>query len=101
MACLRGRWQFGRLVALLGLIAIAIVVIVDVPAGVDQGEQAIAYAGVEAQLVEGFYAQLASAAVIVAGGLLVAHYARLESGRSPRTRRKRSRAVAAPRARAA
>jgi hypothetical protein len=99
-ACLRGRWQYGRLIALLGALAIVVTLIVDVPAGLDEGAQAVAYAGVEAQLIEGFYVQLVSAAILVVGGLMVAHYARGDGRRSGRSRR-RSGAVPAPRARAA
>ncbi|MBA3539139.1 MAG: serine/threonine protein kinase, partial [Deltaproteobacteria bacterium] len=53
----RGRWQLGRVVSLLGLLAIAVSLLVDMPTGLDEGKQAIAYAGVEAKLIEGFYAQ--------------------------------------------
>ena len=88
VACLRGRWQLGRVVSLLGLLAIAVSLIVDVPAGLDEGAQAVAYAGVEAQLLEGFYAQLVSAAVLVVGGLLVSHYARRSGSRSSRPKRR-------------
>jgi hypothetical protein len=76
VACVRGRWQLGRVISLLGLAVIAVSVIIDAPAGLDEGSQALAYASVEAQLVEGFYVQLVCGAVLVAGGLLVTHYAR-------------------------
>jgi len=88
----RGRWQLGRVVSLLGLGALAVAILVDVPAGLDESEQAIAYASVEAQLLEGFYVEVVSAAVLVVGGLLVAHYARparrrARTGRRPAVRR--------------
>ena len=85
VASVRGRWQLGRVVSLLGLAALAVALLVDVPAGLDEGEQAIAYASVEAHLLEGFYVEVVSAAVLVAGGLLVAHYARPAKRRRERT----------------
>jgi hypothetical protein len=84
VGCARGRWQLGRVVSLLGLGALAVAILVDVPAGLDEGEQAIAYASVEAQLLEGFYVEVVSAAVLVVGGLLVSRYAR------PAKRRRRA-----------
>ena len=99
-AAARGRWQLGRIVSLLGVLAIAVTLIVDVPAGLDESAQAIAYSGVEAQLVEGFWVQLFSGAVLVFGGLLVSHYARRSSRRASRTRR-RAAAVGPARASAA
>ncbi|MGI8461819.1 MAG: hypothetical protein ACR2OC_09345 [Solirubrobacterales bacterium] len=91
----RGRWQLGRVVSLLGLLAIAVTLLVDMPTGLDEGKQAIAYAGVEAKLIEGFYAQFCAAAVMVVGGLLVSRYARLSGRRSPRPRRRTARVAPA------
>ena len=96
----RGRWQLGRIVSLLGIFGIAITLVVDRPAGLDASAQAIAYSGVEAQLVEGFYAQLFASAVLVAGGLLVSRYARSAPRRKTRSKRRAAR-VGAARARAA
>jgi hypothetical protein len=86
-ASARGRWQLGRAISLLGFVALAVSVAVDVPAGLDEGEQAITYASVDAQLLEGFWIQVVSAAVLVAGGLLVSRYARPEARRAPTRRR--------------
>ena len=83
----RGRWQLGRVVSLLGVLGIAIALVVDVPAGLDESAQAIAYAGVEAHLIEGFWVQIVSAGVLVCGGLLVSRYARRARKRAPRRRR--------------
>ena len=90
----RGRWQLGRIVSLLGVLGIAIALIVDVPAGLDESAQAIAYSGVEAHLIEGFWVQIVSAGVLVAGGLLVSRYARRT--REPAPRRRRASAAVAP-----
>ena len=86
--CARGRWQLGWIVSLLGLFGIAVSLLVDVSAGLDESVQAIAYEGVEAQLIEGFYAQLFAAVVLVFGGLLVSRYARRTERRVPRARRR-------------
>jgi hypothetical protein len=86
VASIRGRWQLGRAISLLGLVALAVSLLVDVPAGLDEGKQEIAYAGAEARLLEGFYVQVVSAAVLVAGGLLVSLYARPARRQRPRTR---------------
>lgn len=90
VACARGRWQLGRVVSLLGLAAIAVSILVDAPAGLDESEQSIAYAGAQAKLIEGFYVQVFAAAVLVVGGLLASRYAR----RSSRRRAPRRRAAA-------
>ncbi|HEX6115738.1 MAG TPA: hypothetical protein VFY99_01470 [Solirubrobacterales bacterium] len=89
-AAARGRWQLGRVVSLLGVLAVAVALIVDVPAGLDESAQAVAYSGVEAQLVEGFWVQLFAGVVLVFGGLLVSRYSR----RSKRTASRRSRRAA-------
>ncbi len=87
----RGRWQLGRVVSLLGVLAIAIALVVDVPAGLDESAQSVAYAGVEAHLIEGFWVQLFSAAVLVFGGLLVSRYARKSKRRVSRSRSRAAR----------
>jgi hypothetical protein len=101
VACARGRWQLGRVISLLGLAVIAVSVLIDAPAGLDEGAQALAYASVEAQLVEGFYVQLVCGAVLVAGGLLVTHYARTARRGRASARRRRGAAVRPLGARAA
>jgi len=100
VAAARGRWQLGRVVALLGVLAIAVALIVDVPAGLDESAQAVAYSSVEAHLVEGFWVQLFSGAVLVVAGLLVSHYARRSKQGASRRSRRPAR-VTTPRASAA
>lgn len=82
---LRGRWQLGRAVALLGAIGVAISLLVDMPKGLDEGLTARSFEGAEATLLGGFWVQLTSSAVLVVAGLLLARYARLER-RSPARR---------------
>jgi hypothetical protein len=94
---LRGRWQLGRAISLLGVVGIVVSLLIDIPAGLDEGEAALGFEGAEAMLVEGFWVQLASSAVLVVTGLLLGSYVRLEHGfaarraRRSRVRRRRGR----------
>jgi hypothetical protein len=89
------RRGLGRVVIGLGLFSIALILLVDMPAGLDAGAQSSRFAGATAVLDEGFYAQLAAAAGLVIGGLL--YYARPcririnLSGRAASARRRRRR----------
>jgi hypothetical protein len=89
------RRGLGRVVVGLGLLSIALILLVDMPAGLDAGAQSSHFAGTKAVLDEGFYAQLAAAAGLVIGGLL--YYARPcririnLSGRAASARRRRRR----------
>jgi len=66
------RRRLGRVVFGLGLLSIAVILLVDLPAGLDAGSQASRFAGATAVLDNGFYAELAASAVIALGGLLLA-----------------------------
>jgi hypothetical protein len=84
----RGRRRLGRAVFAIGLVAIAVILLVDLPHGLDAGAQTSRFAGATAVLYDGFYAELAAAAAIALGGLA------LSLGRQParqRARRSRSR----------
>ena len=100
-----GRRGLGRIVFLLGLAAVALTLLVDLPAGLDAGAQTSRFAGAKAVLEEGFYAQLAAAAGLLIGGLL--YYARPcrirtnSSGRAASARRRRPRRRASSQARVA
>jgi hypothetical protein len=99
------RRGLGRVVIGLGLLSIAVILLVDLPAGLDTGAQSSRFAGANAVLDEGFYAQLAAAAGLVIGGLL--YYARPcririnLSGRAASARRRRRRRPDSSRPRAA
>ncbi len=75
---LRGRWQLGRAVSLLGAAGIAISILIDVPKGLDEGTAALSFEGAEATLVEGFWVQLSASAVLLVTGLLLSRYVRAE-----------------------
>jgi hypothetical protein len=89
----RGRWQLARLLVPLGLVVIAVAILVDVPAGLDEGSAATEYQGAEATLLEGFWAQVAAGAtLILCGPLLAAHLrARTAGGNRVRARDARRR----------
>jgi hypothetical protein len=105
LALLRERHRLGLLVAALGLVSIAVILLVDLPAGLDEGAQASRFAGTTAVLEDGFFAELAAAGGMVLGGLL--YYARpcririSLSGRAASARRRRPRPRASSRAKAA
>ncbi len=61
----------GRVVFMLGLISLAVVLLVDLPAGLDAGAQASRFTGAKAILYDGFYAQIAAAAGLMLGGALL------------------------------
>jgi hypothetical protein len=90
-----GRRGLGRIVIALGLLSLATILLVDLPAGLDAGTQTSRFAGATAVLEDGFYAELAAAAGLLIGGLL--YYARpcrirtSSSGRAASARRRRRR----------
>jgi hypothetical protein len=89
------RRRLARIVVGLGLLCIALILIVDLPAGTDVGAQSSQFSGATAILQDGFYAELAAAAGLLIGGLL--YYARPcripinLSGRAASARRRRRR----------
>jgi hypothetical protein len=101
----RDRRRLGLLVSVLGLIAIVVILLVDLPQGLDAGAQTSRFAGAAAVLDDGFYAELAAASGLVLAGLL--YYARpcririSSSGRAASARRRRPRRRASSRARVA
>jgi hypothetical protein len=104
---LSGRWRLGRVISVLGALTIAVSLLFDARRGLEEGEAAFAYQDAHAVLIEGFWLQLSSAAVLLIGGLLLARYVRLaggvERGRAPdvgvdRRRRQKRAGVAGVRA---
>jgi hypothetical protein len=105
LALRRERKRLGLLVAALGLLSLAVILLVDLPNGLDEGGQTARFAGTSAVLEDGFYAELAAAGAMVLAGLL--YYARPcripinLSGRAASARRRRPRRRASSRARVA
>jgi hypothetical protein len=67
-ATYRGNWKLGRWVMALGLLGIAVSLIIDLPQGLDGGVDSVAFSGSKAELIEGFWAQLASSVVLAISG---------------------------------
>jgi hypothetical protein len=65
------RRGLGRVVFALGLLSLAVVLLVDLPAGQDAGALTSRFSGATAVLLDGFYAQIAAAAGLMLGGLLL------------------------------
>ncbi len=105
LAASRDRRRLGLIVSAAGLLALATILLVDLPNGLDAGVQASRFAGATAVLEDGFYAELAAAGGLVLAGLL--YYARpcririSSSGRAASARRRRPRRRASSRARVA
>jgi hypothetical protein len=65
------RRGLGRIVFVLGLLSLAVVLLVDLPAGLDAGAQASRFSDAKAVLHDGFFAQIAAAAGLMLGGALL------------------------------
>lgn len=70
------RRRAAALLAPIGVLVIAIALIIDLPKGLDEGAAAIAYDGAEASLLEGFWLEIATGAVLIASGLMLRRYLR-------------------------
>ncbi|MGV1050442.1 MAG: hypothetical protein ACOYD4_18175, partial [Solirubrobacterales bacterium] len=105
LAARRSRPRLGLSVAGLGLLSLAVILLVDLPHGLDAGSETSRFAGASAVLEDGFYAELAAAGGLVLCGLL--YYARpcliriSSSGRAASARRRRPRRRASSPARVA
>ncbi len=91
LAALRDRRRsgVGRLVFALGAIALAVVLLVDLPAGRDLGPYASRFSGARAVLYSPFYMELAAAVALMLGGLLLANAHRFSTGHGYRLRKRR------------
>lgn len=87
----RGRWQLGRAIAALGLLGLVISVAVDVPQGLDAGRAGSAYDSANPELLEGFWIQLCSCAVLALVGPLLGARVREREPAAGMPRRRRLR----------
>ena len=91
-AAVTRRRALGLVVSAVGVAGLLVSLLVDRPEGLDAGRTAVAYAGTNAVLLDGFYAQVAACGVLIAAGLLVALYAGATArgpAKSPRRARRR------------
>ena len=84
-----GRPRLAGAVALCGLLGIAVTLAIDLPQGLDAGRPGLAFYGAQAELLQGFWAELACSATLMLCGGLLALYSR---GVATQTRRRGSRA---------
>jgi hypothetical protein len=71
-------------VSLCGVIGVAVALAIDLPQGLEVGRAGLAFTGTDAVLLQGFWAEIASSAVLILCGGLLAVYSR---GVSPDERR--------------
>jgi hypothetical protein len=71
-----GRTRLAGAVALCGLLGVAVTLAIDLPQGLDAGRPGLAFSGSEAELLQGFWAELACSAVLMLCGGLLALYSR-------------------------
>jgi hypothetical protein len=76
---LQGRWRLARMLSLCGAIVIVVSLAIDAPKGLREGQTAQFYEGTEAVLLGPFWVQLASGAVLLAAGPLLAAYLEAEA----------------------
>jgi hypothetical protein len=88
VAAYRGRPRLAGGVAVCGLVGLAVAIAVDLPQGLEVGRPGLAFTGTQAQLLQGFWAEVACSAVLILCGGLLAHYSRGVTGE--RRRRGRS-----------
>jgi hypothetical protein len=65
------RRGLGRVILALGLLSLAVILLVDRPAGLDVGSEASRFSAAKAVLDDGFYAEIAAAAGLILGGALL------------------------------
>jgi hypothetical protein len=75
------RRGLGRIVFALGLLSLAVVLLVDLPAGTDVGSEATRFSGARAVLYDPFYVEIAAAIGLMLGGAV------LSRARKPRLAR--------------
>jgi hypothetical protein len=94
IAAYRGRPRLAGGVAVCGVVGLAVAIAIDLPQGLEVGRPGLAFTGTEAELLEGFWAEVASSAVLILCGGLLAHYSR---GVTRERRRRRGRSGRATR----
>jgi hypothetical protein len=72
----RGEKRLAGAVALCGLFGLAVALAIDLPQGLDAGRPGLAFSGSDAQLLQGFWAEVACSAVLMLCGGLLPLYSR-------------------------
>lgn len=68
---MQGRWRMARLLFPLGLAGVAVALLVDAPAGLDEGIVATQFQGAEARLLGPFWVEVTASAVLALCGPLL------------------------------
>ena len=80
IAASRGRPRLAAAAAACGLVGVAMAIAIDLPKGLDAGRPGLAFLGTQAELLEGFWAEVVCSAVLIVCGGLLAHYSRDVTG---------------------
>jgi hypothetical protein len=80
VAAYRGERRLAGAVAVCGVLGLAVALAIDLPQGLDAGRPGLAFSGSQAELLQGFWAEVASSAVLVLCGGLLALYSRGMAG---------------------
>jgi hypothetical protein len=86
IAAYRGRPRLAGLVAACGVVGLGVAIGVDLPQGLETGRPGLAFTGTQAELLQGFWAEVACSAVLILCGGLLAHYSRGVTGERRRRR---------------
>jgi hypothetical protein len=72
----RGETRLAGAVTICGLLGLAVALAIDLPQGLDAGRPGLAFSGSEAQLLQGFWAEVSCSAILMLCGGLLALYSR-------------------------
>ena len=87
----RGNGRLAAGLVICGVLGLAIALAIDLPQGLDTGREGLAFYGAEAQLLGGFWVEVAASATLILCGALLPLYARGATGSRRRRRDRRSR----------
>jgi hypothetical protein len=87
----RGDGRFAAGMVVCGIIGIAVALAIDLPQGLKTGRAGLAFYGAQAELLSGFWVEIAASAVLILCGCLLPVYSR-DRAQSRRVRARRGRA---------
>jgi hypothetical protein len=87
----RGSGRFAAGMVVCGIVGISVALAIDLPQGLKTGRAGLAFYGAEAQLLSGFWVEIAASAILILCGCLLPLYSRGHAGsRRRRTERRRA-----------
>jgi hypothetical protein len=87
----RGSGRFAAGMVVCGVVGVAVALAIDLPQGLDAGRAGLAFYGAQAQLLSGFWVEIAASATLILCGCLLPLYSR-DIARASRRRARRRRA---------